>query len=104
MTILNSSVGTDIEVLATIAGRCWLLIIHSELLPFFLEALANTTFINEEQNNTLEQKKIQRQGAFNAILSDLMFIPGIRTHILQEFRSAERSEQLTQAIGAFLKK
>ncbi len=104
MTVLNSSAGTDIEVLATIAGRCWLLIIHSELLSFFLEALANTTFINEVQNNTLDHEEIQQQGAFNAILSDLMFIPGIRTHILQEFRSAERSKQLTQAIGIFLKK
>ncbi len=103
MMILNSSAGTDIEVLATIAGRCWLLIIHYDLLPYFLEALANTTFINENQTNSPEQEKIQRQGAFNAVLSDLMFIPGIRTHILEEFRSIERSKQLTQAIGAFFK-
>lgn len=101
-TVLNSSAGTDIEVLATIAGRCWRLIKHPELLSPFLEALANTTSVSQGQNYTSEQEKTQRQSAFNAILSDLMFIPGIRTHILAMFRSPERSVQLTQAIGAFL--
>ena len=100
-TILNSSAGTDIEVLATIAGRCWLLIANPEILSPFLEALANTTFVDRGQTYTSEQKQIHRQGAFNAILSDLMFIPGMRIHILEKFRSPERSEQLTQAIGAF---
>ena len=100
-SILNSSAGTDIEVLATIAGRCWPLIAHNEILSPFLEALANTNVINKEPDYTPEQETIQRQAAFNTILSDLMFIPGIRSRILEKFRSPERSEQLTQAIGAF---
>ncbi|MCU7799843.1 MAG: DUF3549 family protein [gamma proteobacterium symbiont of Lucinoma myriamae] len=100
-SILNSSAGTNIEVLATIAGRCWPLIAHTEILSPFLEALANTNVINQETDYTPEQETIQRQAAFNTILSDLMFIPGMRTHILEKFRSPERSEQLTQAIGAF---
>ncbi|MCU7938330.1 MAG: DUF3549 family protein [gamma proteobacterium symbiont of Bathyaustriella thionipta] len=102
-TVLKSIAGTDIEVLATIAGRCWQRIIHPEILSLFLEALANTTFINQGQSYTVEQEQVQRQGAFNAVLSDLMFIPGIRPHILEKFRSPERSEQLTQSIGAFFR-
>jgi len=99
-TILHSSAGTDVEILATIAGRCWSQIIHPDILSAFLEALANTTFAQQE-HMSLEQQHAQRQAAFNAIASDLMFIPGIRGHFLEEFRSPERSEQLTQAIGAF---
>lgn len=86
-TILTSAVKTDIEVLATISGRCWHLIPHPEILSAFLEALALAN--------------IQHQDAFKAILSDLMFIPGMRDTILQAFRSPNRSEQLTQAIGDF---
>lgn len=99
--ILNSNTGTNIEVLATIAGRCWLLLAQSEILSPFLEALANTTFVDQGQSCKSKQEQIQQQGAFNAILSDLMFIPGMRSHILEKFRSPERSERLTQAIGAF---
>lgn len=84
--ILQSPVKTDIEILASISGRCWQQLIHSELLILFLDALASTE---------------HGQGAFNAIISDLMFIPGMREPILQAFRSPERSEQVAQAIGAF---
>ncbi len=85
--ILNSKISTNIEILATISGRCWSLIAHPEILPDFLEALAASD--------------IEHPGAFNAILSDLMFIPGMRDTILQAFRSSERSQQLSHAIGTF---
>lgn len=87
--ILQSPMKSDIEVLATIAGRCWQIIPQREILLVFLESLALAD--------------VQHQGAFKAILSDLMFIPGMRDSILQAFRSPERSRLLTQAIGAFFK-
>ncbi len=83
--VLKSAIKTDIEVLATISGRCWPLISHTKILPAFLEALAIAD--------------IHHTGAFSAILSDLMFIPGIRDTILPAFRLPNRSVQLTQAIG-----
>ena len=85
--ILKSELKADIEVLATLSGRSWTLISHPEITPLFLEALA----ISEAEH----------QGAFKAILSDLMFIPGMRGTILQAFRSPERSQLLAQAIGTF---
>jgi len=91
--ILESDAGRDIEVLATIAGRCWTLMIDSQFLSAFLEALART--------NSLAEQDIKQQAAFNSIVSDLMFIPGLRKPILEKFRSQERSQALTQAIGAF---
>jgi len=92
-SILESDAGKDIEVLATIAGRCWILMTNSQFLSVFLEALART--------NSLSEQDIQQQAAFNSIVSDLMFIPGLRKPILEKFRSQERSPALTQAIGAF---
>ncbi len=90
LTILKSELAQDIELLATLATRCWKLLREQALLSLFLEALANTQAINQEQAL-----------AFNTILYDLMFIPGMREPILKEFRSPQRSQQLTQAIGHF---
>lgn len=87
--ILKSVVKTNIEVLAVISGRCWQLISHPQILSIFLEVLAAAN--------------MQHQGAFKAVLSDLMFIPGMRDTILQAFRSPNRSEQLAQTIGDFFK-
>ncbi len=85
--ILSTEIKTDIEILATISGRCWPLTAHAQILPLFLDALALAD--------------TQHPGAFKAVISDLMFIPGMRDTILQAFRSAQRSPHLAQAIGAF---
>jgi len=92
-SILECDAGKDIEVLTAIAGRCWLLMKNKLFLSSFLEALAKTSSLAEQQ--------IQQQAAFNSIVADLMFIPGLRKPILEKFRSTERSQALTQAIGAF---
>ncbi len=89
--ILSSSARSDLEILATISARCWQQLCQAQILSLFLEALART-----------EAYQNQGQGAFNAIMSDLMFIPEMRHTILQAFRSSERSERLAQAIGTFL--
>ena len=88
--ILKSTASTNIEVLAAISGRCWQQLFKPQILSLFLEALSRTGLDNSPY-----------QSAFNAIMSDLLFIPGMRDTIIQAFRSPERSEQLTQAIGDF---
>jgi hypothetical protein len=87
--VLHSPVKTDIELLASIAGRSWQAITQADILPDYLEVLA----IADSQH----------PNAFKAILADIMFIPGIRETILAAFRSPERSPQLSQAIGSFFK-
>jgi hypothetical protein len=39
------------------------------------------------------------QECFNRVMADLMFIPTLRALTLQQFRSPERSDALSQAIG-----
>ena len=86
LQILESPAGRDIEVLAAVSGRCWQSLKQYEVLMPWLEVLAKTE---------------HGQGAFDAVLADLMFIPGMREPVLQAFRSPERSGQLSQAIGTF---
>ena len=89
--VLSSPFNNDIEVLAIIAGRCWqALFLQQNILLLFLKSLAHAD-------------SSRHPGAFNAIVSDLIFIPGMRDKILQGFRSPDRSEQLILAIAAFLK-
>lgn len=92
--LLSSAIANDVELLATIAGRCWLLLTNKALLSLFLEALADT-------QSLITKQTIQQQTAFNTIIADLMFIPNMRQNILELFRSEQRSEQLTRAIGSF---
>ncbi len=89
--VLSSPFNSDIEVLAVIAGRCWQTLFRQQnILLLLLESLADAD-------------SSRHPGAFNAIVSDLIFIPGMRDKILQVFRSPDRSEQLILAIAAFLK-
>ncbi|WP_432470635.1 DUF3549 family protein [Amphritea sp. HPY] len=82
--VLNSPFGTDPEVIAALASRCWSALQHPELLRTFLETLA----LNKAG-----------QACFNRVMADLMFIPTLRALSLQQFRSPERSEALSKAIG-----
>lgn len=82
--VLNSEYGTEAEVIAALASRCWASLQYPELLKLFLETLA----INKAG-----------QACFNRVMSDLMFIPTLRALSLQQFRSSERSEALSKAIG-----
>jgi hypothetical protein len=85
--ILLHPKSSSIEVLASIASRCWQ-DLEGELLLAFLNVLAS----NE-----------QGQAAFNALVADLMPLPNKREHILQAFRSEKRSEELMIAIGNLMK-
>ncbi|MBF0264682.1 MAG: DUF3549 family protein [Gammaproteobacteria bacterium] len=81
---LQGPFASNIEILAIISGRNWLYLQEPELMLLYLEALARNT--DSEKN-------------FNILLQDLLFIPGMREHVLLQFRNPERSAQLSQAIG-----
>jgi hypothetical protein len=83
---LAKPAGHDVEVLAAIAGRAWDALENASIRRMFLENLAQCE---------------AGQRAFDHILSDLLFVPGLRQKLLQDLRSPDRSEQLTSAIGAF---
>jgi len=86
-TVLSTSVGHNVEVLAAIAGRCWKALESSNLRLLFLEALASCE---------------AGQQAFNSIMADLLFIPGLQLSIKTDFEHPERSSQLKGAIETFL--
>lgn len=86
-TVLTNPVGHNVEVLAAIAGRCWLSLENTELRLLFLESLALCE---------------SGQQAFDSILADLLFMPGLRQLIKDDFKNPKNSEQLTRSIEAFL--
>lgn len=82
--VLQHPCSRDIEVLATISGRIWRILKQKLLCQLYLEQLA--------QNDA-------GQAAFSQLLADLMFMPGIRPHIMQVLRSSSRSDSLSKAVG-----
>lgn len=82
--VLQHPHATDPEVIAALASRCWSALQFPELLGRFLEVLALNS---------------AGQPCFNRVMADLMFIPTLRALSLQQFRSANRSEALSKAIG-----
>ncbi|MFT5721666.1 MAG: hypothetical protein ACI9W6_001982 [Motiliproteus sp.] len=84
--VLASRVAPELEVLAATASRCWQDLREPELCSAFLEALAR----NEPG-----------QSCFNQILAELVFIPGMRPHIMTGLRNPERSDALAKALGGF---
>ena len=86
-SVLGTHAGRNVEVLAAIAGRCWKALENSNLRLLFLEALA-----------TCEAG----QQAFNSMMSDLLFMPGLQQSLKSDFGHPERSRQLKGAIEAFL--
>ena len=70
---MESTISNDIEVLAAISGRSWEDLKDKKLLALFVEKLA-----------------LQDDRAFNAILADLVMIPGMREEILSVMRSPNR--------------
>ncbi len=85
-SVLETPSGHNVEVLASIAGRAWETLEDSALRFSFLKNLASCD---------------AGQRAFDSIIADLLFLPGLRQLIKEDFRKPERSEQLASAIGAF---
>ncbi len=84
--VLESEYGCDVEVLATIASRCWQDLHTPSLCHDFLEALSRND---------------AGQPGFNQIISELIFIPGMRPSIMTGLRNPDRSDSLAQALGGF---
>lgn len=82
--VLESELATDQDILMVITGRCWLDLQDETLRMAFLEQL---TLASPDQQ------------LFQGIVADLVAIPVIRSHMLQSFRSTQRSATLTTAIG-----
>lgn len=83
--VLNSQLSLEIEVLAAISGRAWKDLAAIDLLTIFISTLAQ-----------------QDQAAFNAILADLMMIPGMREPVLALLRSPDRTKELSEKLSGFM--
>jgi len=82
---LHSTHAHDVNLLAAIAARNWEVLTDDALARDFVEALAV---------NNLGQE------AFTQLMADLLYIPGMRPALLAQLRNPERSEDLSQAVGA----
>ncbi|MEE9351029.1 MAG: DUF3549 family protein, partial [Thiotrichaceae bacterium] len=85
--LLESSLSTDIEILALIASRAWTTLKNPALLKSYLEALAQ-----------------QEQQGFDVILMELLPIPDMRDVLLTGLRDSDRSVALTARIGGFMQR
>lgn len=85
---LDSPWRDKLDLLVAIAGRGWEALEDAELRLAFLEALAVCDAGSE---------------VFAQVVSDLLFIPGMRPHLLASFRSPERSAALSRAIGNLMR-
>lgn len=74
---LATDTGHNVEVLATIAGRAWQCLEEADTRRAFLLSLARCD---------------AGQGAFDNIMFDLMFMPGLRKPLLDELRSLRASD------------
>lgn len=86
LEVIGSSFASEIEVLAAISGRAWKDLVSLDLLVPFITKLAG-----------------QDQAVFNAILADLMMIPGMRETVFTVLRDPQRPESLGKKVGEFMK-
>ena len=85
--VLASPHSEDIEILTVIAARAWEALENPALLKVYLEKLAVCS---------------AGEQAFIKIVRDLIFVPGLRTLIIAQFRDPNRSEALGNAIGLLM--
>lgn len=85
--LLNSLLGSDIEILSVITSRAWLTLTNPTRLKKYLNALAT-----------------HPQNAFDVLLMELLPIPDMREPILTGLRDPERNQALTQRITGFMQR
>ena len=86
LAVLESAAGSNGEILAAIGSRCCDDLHDPELAHLWLEKLAAS----------------QPQKTFNLLLTDLLFLPDVRSILLDMLRNPERPEAVAQAFGSFL--
>ncbi|MCB1859258.1 MAG: DUF3549 family protein [Gammaproteobacteria bacterium] len=84
--VLRHPVANDPAILAAISGRAWEMLVKQRFAQAFLERLAVNT---------------GGQAQFNACLTDLLYLPGMREPLLQVLRAPDRSQPLSLAVGRF---
>lgn len=82
--VLKHSCSRNIEVLATITGRVWRVLEQDFICQMFLEQLARND---------------AGQEGFNQLIVDVLYLPGMRLHIMKALRSPQRSKELSLAVG-----
>jgi len=82
--VLKHKCSEDIEVLAIISGRIWRVLEQKMICNLFLEQLAKTEY---------------GYSGFSQLLIDVMYMPGMREHILTALRSPDRSDKLSRYVG-----
>jgi len=87
--VLESALGSHVEVLAGIAGRAWEILEDAALRSRFLERLAECE---------------AGQRAFDNILADLLFLPTLRDSLRETLRAPNHSPRIKAAIDAFLQR
>ena len=73
----------EVELLAAVGSRCWA-DLDGALLQQYLECLAANK---------------QGEGAFNALVADILALPGMRLRVMNLLASGHLSEQLNQAVA-----
>lgn len=81
---LNSSVGTDMELLSTIASRCHMDLFNPDICQKFLQQLAE-----------------QPQSVFNTLIKDLLFVPAMRAYLLGVLNSESAGDKVKAAFDEF---
>lgn len=83
--VLKHRCSRDVEVLATITGRCWRSLKQPHICKLYMEQLAN----NEAGGYPV----------FSQLLADLVFLPGMREPVMQALRDPKRSDKLGRFVG-----
>lgn len=84
--LLNGPAATHGEIIAAIGSRCPQDLARADIAAHWLAALAEH----------------QKQDTFNLLLTDLMYLPAVRTALLGALRDPSRPESLAGAFGRFL--
>jgi hypothetical protein len=82
--VLQHQCGSNVEVLAIISGRIWRVLEQQAICSLFVEKLT--------------ENEAGYQG-FSHLLADIMYMPGMRTHIMQALRKPDRSKKLAIYVG-----
>lgn len=85
LKVLNSFAGKEIEVLVAISARSWCDLYHTEILNVFMANLAE-----------------QGQEAFNAVLTDLLMIPDVKSFLLEKLKTLQKTTDLESRLSKFL--
>lgn len=83
--VLKHKCSRNIEVLATLSGRCWRSLKLPHLCKLYVEQLA----MSEEGGYPV----------FSQLLADLVFVPGMREPVMQALRDPKRSNKLSHFVG-----